>query len=167
PAPPRYGGLLPLTYLLVSTCWRHPQRMAHAPLVSFAWGCYSYFLLGPAKTLWRQSPGAFAPARAFVTRSALRVARHEVVIADFGDLEPLISVVRERGQRFVNLLEVRVGGRDFGVQLLCRLETGLHDLRRERMQLGAGRKQAPQRLWIGLVILRHHPVVGVVPGLLE
>ena len=40
---------------------------------------------------------------------------HEAVEAEFGDLPPLIAVVGEVGQRLIDLLEVGVRRRDFGV----------------------------------------------------
>ena len=77
-----------------------------------------------------------------LTQSALRVPRHEVVETDFRDLEPLISVIREGGQRIVDLLEISIGRSDLAVQFLRRLEGGFHDRRREGMQFGATREQS-------------------------
>ena len=77
----------------------------------------------------RIAPGFLLVEAAARRRSALRVTRHEVVVADFGDLEPLVAGARERRQQFMELLEVRIGGRDFVVQFPCRLEARFHDLR--------------------------------------
>ena len=48
-----------------------------------------------ARRLQQKNPGAFAPgflrSAESPARSALRVTRHEVVVADFGDLEPRIA----------------------------------------------------------------------------
>src|ERR1700676_4854922 len=73
------------------------------------------------------APGFFVSRRISAARSALRVARHEAVVADFGDLEPLVAIVREGRQGVVDLLEIWVGGSDFAVQLLRRLEGRFHD----------------------------------------
>ena len=67
----------------------------------------------------------------------------------------------------VDLLEVRIGRGDFGVQFLGGLEARFHDRRREGMQLGAAGEQLAQRRRIHGVVFGHHPVVGVMPGLLE
>src|SRR6185437_4077748 len=55
-------------------------------------------------------------------QSGLGVARHEVVISDLGDLEPLVTVAGKRVQRFQDLLEIGVRGRDLAVQFSRRLE---------------------------------------------
>ena len=75
-------------------------------------------------------------------RSALRVTRHEAVVAELGDLEPRVIVVREVRQRFVDFLEVRVRTRNLAMQLLRRLEGSFHDLGWECVQLGTAREQA-------------------------
>src|SRR5437868_652557 len=68
-------------------------------------------------------------------QSGLRIARHETVVAEFGDLEPLIAVGLEVVHRIQHLFEGRIAGRCFGIQFLGRFHAGLHDRRRERMQL--------------------------------
>src|SRR5882757_113090 len=78
----------------------------------------------------RKNPEQIAPGRAFrfiVQTSALRIARHEGIVAEFGDLEPLVPLVREVGQRFVDLLEIGICCRYFAVQFFRRLEARLHD----------------------------------------
>ena len=55
-------------------------------------------------------------SRRSALRSALRVARHEAVVTELGDLPPLVAVGGERGHRIQYLLEVRIAGRGFGVQ---------------------------------------------------
>src|SRR5215813_9805421 len=91
-----------------------------------------------------KNPGAFAPGFFPWAESSVSarqsVAHHEAVEAELGDLPPLIAVVGEVGQRGIDLLEVLIRQRDFGVELHRRLERGLHDLRRERMELGAARQ---------------------------
>src|ERR1700747_2794099 len=63
--------------------------------------------------------GANAPLHRKLDRRplALRVACHEVVVADFGDLEPLKAVVRKSCQRVIDLLEVRIRRRDLAVHI--------------------------------------------------
>src|SRR5260370_40451113 len=89
------------------------------------------------------------------TQSALRVPSHEVVETDFRDLEPLISVIPEGGQRIVDLLEISIGRSDLPVQFLRRLEGGFHDRLRDDMQFGATRAPQAQRRAVCLIILRH------------
>src|ERR1700720_2935605 len=76
--------------------------------------------------------------------SALRVTRHEVVVTDFGDLEPLVAVVGKVGQRFIDLLEIGIARSNLAVQFLRRPQGGLHDRRREGMQFRAVREQPAQ-----------------------
>src|ERR1700754_3038311 len=59
--------------------------------------------------------------------SGLRVTRHEVVVADLGDLEPLIAGAREGAQRFKELLEIGIAGSDLVLQLSRGLEACFHD----------------------------------------
>ena len=73
--------------------------------------------------------------------STIGVARHEIVVADFGDLEPLIAGAGIGRDRIVDLLEVRIGRGDLGVEILCRLVACFHDRRREAVQLGAAGQQ--------------------------
>ena len=68
----------------------------------------------------KKSPGAVLRGRrVFKTRSAARMADHEGVVAELGDLEPLVAVLGEVRHRVVDLLERLVGRRDLGVQILA------------------------------------------------
>src|SRR5579871_4773646 len=61
-----------------------------------------------------ENPGAFAPGFLRSRRICARVSaaqlitRHEAVVAELSDLPPLIAVIGEVGQRFIDLLEVLV-----------------------------------------------------------
>ena len=62
-----------------------------------------------AATEQKNGPGAALRGRALSIASAARVADHEGVVAELGDLEPLVAVVGVIGHRLVDLLERLVG----------------------------------------------------------
>src|SRR5215510_19744 len=62
------------------------------------------------------APGVFVSRRGPARASASQcIPYHEGVEAEFGDLVPLITVVREVGQRCVDLLEIGISYGNFGV----------------------------------------------------
>ena len=80
---------------------------------------------------------------------------------------PLVAVLGEVHHRVVDLLEGGVFLRDFAMQRHGFLVAGLHDRRREGVQLHAVGEQAAQRRRIQLVVLRHARRVGVGARLLK
>src|ERR1700759_2353016 len=83
----------------------------------------------------------FSSRETIVASAHQPVAHHEAVEAELGNLPPLIAIIGKLGQRGIGLLEGGVLGGDFGVELHRRLERGLHDIRREGMQLGTTGQQ--------------------------
>jgi len=82
---------------------------------------------------------------------------HEGVVGVFGDLPPQVFVVAERDDRIPDLFVVGIAARGFRVHLFGRLQTGLHNRRREWSKLGTIRNQSLE----GLRILRI--VIGLLP----
>ena len=71
---------------------------------------------------------------------AVRIMK--VSIGVFGDLPPQILVVAEPPASFPDLLEVRVLGRDFGIEFVGRLQAGFHHVLRERAEAARRRRPA-------------------------
>src|SRR6185295_10705111 len=67
---------------------------------------------------------------------------HVIVVSGFADLMPLILLVAECNRRIVQRLEFCVLRRNFGKQLIGRLERRIQYVGRKRSQLRAGRNQA-------------------------
>src|SRR5258705_12042794 len=97
--------------------------------------------------------------------SALRTrADHEGLEGIFRDLPPEISVVAEFRLRVQDLLEVRIDRGGLGVDLVRRLQAGLHNRLAEWAQLGPGRHQALYRLRIARGISPLHIHVAIAAG---
>src|SRR5262249_11266467 len=107
------------------------------------------------------SPTCASPA-AHSTPGA--IADHKGVVAVFGDLPPQILVVAKRHDRVPDFLVILVGRRRLGVDFVRRLQTGFHDRRRVRTQLGAAGDQTLQGLRIAGVVSRLHFNVGIARG---
>ena len=120
----------------------------------------------------RKSPAVAGGAFSFEGRASSLAAlgRHrevEVVEGVLGDAEPQVLVGAEGLQAVVDLLELRILGRELVVVLVGLEEAGLEDRARERPQLGAGRHQATQRRRVAGVVLRHHPRGDAAGGRLD
>src|SRR5262245_19360943 len=80
-------------------------------------------------------------------------ADHEVVVVEFRDLPPFVFEIAERLDVVPDLLEVRIGGGNLGIDLVRRLQAGLHHRLREDTQLRAFGYQIFQRCRIDRVVL--------------
>src|SRR5215213_7540081 len=98
----------------------------------------------PAKKNPALSTPGFSMARWNGGSAAGAGADHVGVEGVFGHLEPEIFLVAEGADRVDHLLEVRILGGNFRIDLVRRLVGCVEDLLRERAQLSAGAHQAAQ-----------------------
>ena len=80
----------------------------------------------------RTTTALFDCLLSIVGSGAVALADHVVVVSGLADLVPRVLLVAERDHRIVELLEHGVLGRDFGKQLVRRVERGVEDLKSRR-----------------------------------